>query len=75
MNIFTKLGTFKLSDWWRGLVIAIATVPLTIIYQSISSGVLTFDWKAIATAAMTGGIAYILKNLSTGVNGNLLTNK
>ncbi len=75
MNIFTKLGTIKLTDWWRGLIIAVATVPLTIIYQSISSGVLTFDWKAIATAAMTGGLAYVLKNLSTGVNGNLLTNK
>ena len=75
MNIFTKLGTVKLSDWWRGLFIAVATVPLTIIYQYISSGVLTFDWKAIATAAMTGGIAYILKNLSTGLSGNLLTNK
>ncbi len=75
MNIFTQLGTVKISDWWRGLIVAIATTPLTIIYQSVSAGAFIFDWKAIIGAAMTGGIAYLLKNLATGEKGNLLTNK
>ncbi len=77
MNIFSKLGTIKLSDWWRGLIVAVATTPLTIIYQSITATPmsLVFDWKAILGAAMTGGIAYILKNIATGQRGNLLTNK
>ncbi len=75
MNIFTKLGTIKLSDWWRGLFIAVITIPLTIILQSLNNGSLIFDWKMIISAALIGGIAYILKNLSTGQNGNLLTNK
>ena len=75
MNIFTKLGMIKLSDWWRGLIVAIATTPLTIIYQSISTGILTFDWKAIGTTAIAGGIAYLLKNLATGEGGKLFTNK
>ncbi len=75
MNIFTQLGTIKLSDWWRGLIVAVATTPLTIIYQSVSAGTFVFDWKAILGAAMTGGIAYILKNIATGQRGNLLTNK
>ena len=73
--MFTKLGTIKLGDWWRGLIIAIATTPLTIIYQSISAGTLTFDWKAIVTTGIAGGIAYLLKNLGTGEGGRLLTNK
>ncbi len=73
--MFTKLGNIKISDFWRGFVVAIATTPLTIIYQSISAGAFTFDWKAIIGAAMAGGIAYLLKNLATGQGGNLLTNK
>ncbi len=73
--MFTKLGTIKLSDWQRGLVIAIIMTPLTIIYQSVSAGTLVFDWKAILAAALGGGIAYLLKNLGTGEGGKLLTNK
>ncbi len=75
MNIFTRLGTIKLSDWWRGLIVAVATAPLTIIYQSVSAGTLIFDWKAIVTTALAGGIAYLMKNLATGSGGSILTNK
>ena len=73
--MFTKLFTVKLSDWQRALIIAILTGPLTIIYDTISIGSLTFDWKKIITIAITGGIGYVLKNLLTGQNGNMLTNK
>ncbi len=73
--MFTKLWTIKMGDWERGLVIAILTTPLTIIYDSVSTGALTFDWKKIIAAAVAGGIAYLLKNLLTGEGGKLLTNK
>ena len=73
--MFTKLWSVKFSDWERGLVIAVLTAPLTIAYQSVSAGSLVFNWKAIITSALAGGIAYILKNLITGQGGNLLTNK
>jgi len=77
MDCFTKLWTLKLGDWERGLIIAVLTTPLTIIYQSLMQTPVTlvFDWKAILGAALAGGIAYILKNLGTGANGKLLTNK
>jgi hypothetical protein len=76
MNCWTKLWTVKLGDWGRGLVIAIITSPLTIIYQSLTSTPITlvFDWKAIVGTAMAGGIAYVLKNLATGSGGQILTN-
>ncbi len=74
MDHFSKLGTIKLNDWSRGLIVAIATTPLTIIYQSVSAGTLVFDWKAIIIAAITGGVGYLIKNLATGINGQLLTN-
>jgi formate hydrogenlyase subunit 3/multisubunit Na+/H+ antiporter MnhD subunit len=73
--MFTKLGSIKISDFWRGLIIAIATMPLTIIYQTIDAGSLTFDWKSILSFALIGGLGYIIKNLGTGQNGNLLSNK
>lgn len=73
--MWTKLWTVKTSDFLRGLVVAVATAPLTIIYQSVMLGSLTFDWKAIITTGLAGGIAYLLKNMVTGVGGNILTNK
>ena len=74
MNIFTKLGTIKFSDWWRGLFVAIATTPLSIIYESIKTGAITFDWNSILSFAIIGGLGYIIKNLGTGEGGKLLTN-
>ena len=71
----SKLWSLCKNDWFKGLVVAVITAPLTIIYQSVSAGGLVFDWKAISAAALTGGIAYLLKNLSTGEQGKLLTDK
>ena len=70
-----KLWSLTITDWWKGLIVAIITVPLSIIYESISKGSLTFDWKTILIAALTGGCAYLLKNLGTGTQGKMLTNK
>ena len=77
MDYFTQLWKMKLGDWGRGLVIAVLTAPLTIIYQSLMATPVTlvFDWKAIIGGGLAGGIAYILKNLGTGSQGNILTNK
>lgn len=74
---FTSLWTIKLSDWQRGLVIAILSTPLTIIYTTVTSTpmTLTFNWKQILGAAIAGGVGYLLKNFFTGASGNLLTNK
>jgi hypothetical protein len=76
MNPFSLLWSTKLSDWQRGLIVAIIATPLTIIYDTVTATpmVLTFDWKKILGAALAAGIAYILKNFATGINGNILTN-
>ncbi len=74
--MFTQLWTIKMSDWQRGLIVAILTTPLTIIYDTVTATpmVFTFDWKKILGAAIAGGIAYFLKNFITGINGQILTN-
>jgi hypothetical protein len=63
------------SDWVKGLVVAVLTAPLTIVYESVQAGALTLNGKTIALAAMGAGLAYILKQLGTGSSGKLLTNK
>lgn len=73
--MFTKLGSLKLGDWGRGLLISIITAPLMIALQSFEAGSLVIDKRAIITAALAGGIAYLLKNLGTGSGGKVLSNK
>lgn len=70
------LGTLKISDWWKGLIVALIVAPLTIIYESLMATPVTlvFNWKAIIGACLAGGIAYLLKNLGTGSEGQMLTN-
>jgi hypothetical protein len=63
------------SDWVKGLVVAVLTAPLTIVYESVQAGALTLNGKTIALAATGAGIAYILKQFGTGSSGKLLTNK
>ena len=75
MNPFTNLWRIKMSDWQRGLVVAILTTPFTIAYDSVAAGALEFDWKKILAAALAGGLGYVLKNFITGQNGKVLSNK
>ena len=73
--MFTNLWTIKMSDWQRGFVVALLTLPVTIILSSVDKGELTFNWKLILAGAIAGGLGYIQKNFITGQNGNVLTNK
>ncbi len=75
MNIFTTLWTVKMSDWQRGLAIAIITGPLGIIYDTVMAESFTFNWRAILRAAIIGFFAYYGKNFITGSGGKILTNK
>jgi hypothetical protein len=77
MSTFTKLWTVKLGDFERGLIIAVLTAPVTIIYQSVTATPvsLIFNWTVIIGGAIAGGIAYIAKNLMTGSGGKLLSNE
>jgi GTPase Era involved in 16S rRNA processing len=61
-STFLSLNT---TDFLKGLVIAVLTSVLTIVYTSLQTGSLVFDWKTIATTALTSAIAYISKNLLT----------
>lgn len=59
----SKRFSLNLSDWTKGLLIAILAPVLQIIIASIDAGTLTFNWSAILKTALAAGLAYLLKNL------------
>ena len=68
-SLFLSLNT---KDFIKGLLIAVLSAVVTILYNTIQTGSLTFDWKAIALTAMSSALAYIMKNLFTNSTGGFL---
>ena len=62
----------NVNDLIKGLAVAVLTSVLTIVYNTLQTGSLSFDWSAIATAALTSAIAYLMKNLLTNSEGKML---
>ena len=67
-STFLNLNT---NDFIKGLVMAVLSTVITIIYQTVEAGSLVFDWKSIGTMALTTALAYIMKNLFTNSTGSL----
>ena len=68
MSTFLSLNS---SDFLKGLLMAVLSSVITVVYQTVEIGSLTFDWKAIGTMALTTALAYIMKNLFTNSTGKL----
>ena len=66
-STFLNLNT---TDFLKGLLMAVLSSVITVVYQTVQTGSLVFDWKTIATMAITSGLAYIMKNLFTNSTGN-----
>jgi len=67
-STFLNLNT---TDFIKGLVMAVLSTVITVVYQTVEAGSLVFDWKSIGTMALTTALAYIMKNLFTNSTGNL----
>ena len=75
------LGKLNLTDFQKGLLVAVLGAVLSVLYESFSKGFPT-SWTALqpvlinaAGVGITAGIAYLMKNLGTGSGGQILTNK
>lgn len=66
---FLKLNILDLA---KGLVVAVLTSVLVIVRDTVSAGSLNFDWTAILQTGLLSAVAYLLKNLFTNQNGELL---
>jgi len=68
----SSIFTLNKADFIKGLIIAIITAVITLLYNTVQTGSLTFDWKAISTAAASAALAYIMKNLLTNSSDEFL---
>ena len=68
----SSIFTLNKADFFKGLVIAVLTAVITLLYNTVQTGTLDFDWKAISTAAVSAALAYIMKNLLTNSSGEFL---
>ena len=57
--------TLKTRDFLKGALMAVLVPAVYIIQTSLDAGVLTFNWKQIAIAAVSGLLAYLIKNFFT----------
>jgi len=74
----SKFLGLNLGDFERGLIVAVLSAILTVVYDSLSKGLPTdlASMKPMLLSAagvgLTAGIAYILKNLGTNSEGKIL---
>ena len=52
-------------DWLKSLIMAGLVPVLYIIQTSLTNNELTFNWKQIGIAAISGMVAYLIKNFFT----------
>ena len=70
----SKFGKLNLSDFWKGLIVAVLMAVATGLYTSVEAGQFPAswnDWKVILLAGVGAGLAYILKNLVTNSQGGI----
>lgn len=68
----SSIFTLNKADFLKGLIIAVLTAVITVAYNTVQTGTLSFDWKAISTAAASAALAYIMKNLLTNSDDEFL---
>lgn len=68
----SKFMSLNKRDLLRSLVLAILTPAVYVIQKSLDAGSLQMNWKEIAIAAVSGAVAYLIKNFLTAPkeNGN-----
>lgn len=71
--MFSKFGKLNIEDLAKGIVVAALGAVIPVIESVISTGSLSFDWKAMGYTALTAAVAYLTKNLFTNSNGLLFT--
>jgi hypothetical protein len=66
----SKFLTVNQADAVKGFIVAIITAGLTVLMTMLDGGVIPTDgeWKKIGIAALSAGIAYLIKNVLTNSN-------
>jgi hypothetical protein len=65
----SQLFKINIEDLAKGLILSVLTSVVTVIYNTVNAGSLTFDWQNIGVTAITSALAYLLKNYLTNSKG------
>lgn len=72
----SNFGSLALADWGRGLLIAVATAFFGALAAPLTTPPYHFptptEWMMIAVLSAGAGVSYILKQLGTNSQGQLL---
>lgn len=68
----SKLGLLNLKDLLKGLILAVITAVLTASLQMLTNVPPAIDFKQIGVVAIISAMGYILKQLSTNNEGELM---
>ena len=68
MSNFLKLNW---ADLGKGLVMVVLGAVLALIYSWLQAGT-EIDWNEVLKVALTSGLGYLLKNLFSDSEGNVL---
>ena len=66
----SKLFSLNLKDLGKGLITSVLAGALTSVYSGVTTG--HIDIKQVGTVSALSGIAYLSKNLLSGINGDFL---
>lgn len=64
--------TLNKKDFIKGLVVAVLTAVISVLYTTIENGSLEFNIKSIVTSALAAALAYIMKNALTNSDDQFL---
>lgn len=61
----SKKYSLNWHDALKGFITASLTSVLFFVQDSLDSGSMTFEWKKLAIAFVSGGVGYLIKNFFT----------
>lgn len=68
-SVFLKLGV---QDYAKGVITAFVSAVLTGVYTALSTIPPHLDWKQIGIVGATAGVSYLIKNVFTNSEGQIL---
>lgn len=68
----SKIFSLNVSDFVKGLVVAIFGAVLNLLYTMLGNGFSSIDWKSVAQTAILAGISYLMKNYFTDSEGKIV---
>jgi hypothetical protein len=71
-KVFSEIFSLSKSDVVKAFVIAVLTPAVGYLYQILQGGGDGLDWAQLGKLALSGGVAYIIKQYFSDNQGNVL---